>query len=317
MTDQPAIVQDLPFADYRDWPGVHQSLLKVGLPPHGTMAHIKDRLDHPVTASRWMRIGSLIHAGQFDPGRMLDGYVVQPAFELDPENVTGSGQPSTSKATSYYKGQAAQFAAINEDRQIIDATEYDAIRAMIHNLDRYERARGYFAQGDPEVSIRAPHDDTGMMLVGRIDWLNHEQRYFVDLKTTNNITRPDRFLADSKTDFQLAFYRRLLMLTTGEEYHARLVLVGNQRPFLVDAGRVADESLDQMDDLIDPLLANYRRCLDSGEWPGLDDTGDKLYTVGSYHLPDQEPLRLTSGGQPLTAKPKPTDRADADEIIMF
>ena len=293
------------MADYQSWPGASQSLLKAGLPPHGTMAHIRDLLDRPRVVTKWMRIGSLVHAGIFEPARMLDGYVVQPQFEQDAENVTASGSPSTRKTTAYYKGQAAQFADANEGKEIVPQSEYDDIRKMVRNLNRHQRARSYFHTGLPEVSISAPHEPTGLVLRGRIDWLCDEHNYIVDLKSTNNITRPDRFLADSKTDFQLAFYRRLLRMTTGQEYHARLVLVQNTRPFLVDAGRVADESLDQMDDLIDPLLARYKQALDRDEWPGLDDTGDKLYTVGSYHLPDQEPLNLTSGGEPLT-KPKPT-----------
>ena len=57
-----------------------------------------------------------------------------------------------------------------------------------------------------------------------------------------------------------------------------------------------------MDDLIDPLLADYKQALDTGEWPGLDDTGDKLYTVGSWHLPPEkvQQSKATTGGKPVS-----------------
>ena len=311
MSDQ--IVHDKPFDEYAEWPGIHQSLLKAGLPPRGTMAHIRDAMDTHRVETKWMQMGLLVHAGLFDPLRMMDQYVVEPDFRLHDDNTTDNGKPSTSAATTWCKARVAEFKDANDGKKIVPQTGYDAIRAMTRNLSRHNRVQRYLASGRPEVSIRCPDAANGLVLVGRIDWLNESERWFLDLKSTNDISNPGRFIAQSKTDFQLAFYRRMLRTITGYDYSARLILVQNTRPFHVDAGAVHDEALDAMDPLTDQLLSDYARCVETGEWPGLDDSGDKTFTVGTWHLPEEKPLVLTKGGAPIA------ENADDDdgEIIMF
>lgn len=297
--------------NYFDRDGWNQSVIKHGLPPSGTMAHVRAALLDDKEQTRPMRIGSLVHAGVFEPMTMLDDYAVMPAYENDVDNCKADGfsVPASPRSTKYYRERKAVWQAANHDKQHVTQSEYDAIKIMMANLRGHERAMRYFSAGSGEVELSATHPGTGLLLKSKLDWVNRDERYIVDLKTTRDLSNTGRLIASWLIDFQLAFYRRLLLLMTGDTYDCRLVLVMNQPPYLVDAGQVCDIAIDAMDAQIDPLLERVAEAEQSGCWPGLDDTGDKVFTVPSYHLPQQtEQSKATVDGQPVSFGAEATDQ---------
>jgi hypothetical protein len=85
-----------------------------------------------------MRKGSLVHCGSLEPIEFQNKYVVQPQYELSPQNVTQGGKRTTSKATTYYKGKVEQFTAASQGKQIVSQDWFDSPLGLIKALKNHE-----------------------------------------------------------------------------------------------------------------------------------------------------------------------------------
>lgn len=295
IPDEPGFYHDLPFDVYAQIRAMSQSKAKLALPP-GTLADLEAELLKPdERETRWMNLGTICHAGAFEPLTMLERFAVMPAFEQDEENVTAKGERTSSKATNYYKNKVAEWMHLNEGKTAVDQSVYDAYRKMMVALNRSKRARDVMTDGAPEVSI-VWQDKTGVLCKGRIDCLRDSVKRFTDYKTSRDVTRPGNVIAHLGYDFQLAFYRRGLRQLTGEDWGADLVMQKNHGSFVVRAAPVSDDDLNAMDDRIEELLPRIAQAQRSGFWPGYED--DEVFAVPEWRLQqaNSEPLELTIDG---------------------
>lgn len=159
-------------------------------------------------------------------------------------------------------------------RTILRRSEHDRVVATAAAVHEHPAASRLLERGKPEVSLS--WDDCK----ARIDWLDAENGVIADLKTlgTTDPHAVARMVASYQYHGQMAHY------IAGCEAHG----IAIRRAYLIvaEGSGAQDVAVYDLDDatlstgrrLRDRLLAQYRECEASGEWPG--------------RLPEIEPFAL-------------------------
>jgi hypothetical protein len=143
----------------------------------------------------------------------------------------------------------------------------EAVKAQIAQLDV---APLPLRDGKSEQTLVWQED--GVWCRARIDWLHDEADVMDDLKTTGTTANPyvwarQRLFADGK-DIQCAFYKRGLKATTGIDPDWRFVVCETEPPHAVSVISLAASALELADRKVERAIALWKRCIESGEWPG-------------------------------------------------
>lgn len=152
------------------------------------------------------------------------------------------------------------------------AKDYRIACDMADAVDSNPLARSLLTEGRPEVSAWAEDPETGVLLRGRFDYLNTDN--FVDLKTVAGPSDPREFawaVRKFHYTFQAAYYQRLLQLNGHGSLPPYWVAVSKDAPYDVYVTRPSDDMLATAHDDVDEALRLYRKCADTGTWPGLAD----------------------------------------------
>jgi len=187
------------------------------------------------------------------------------------EHLTPSGNVSTKAATVEWA--AAQRA---EGKIILTPDEAERAEAMAESVLREPESRRLFErEGSPEVSIF--DEFLGVRRRGRFDYLPVEGGFAVDLKTAADAS-PFGFRRAVETygyHIQYGHYTDIYRRLTGEQRDMIFVVVEKEPPYLVNVIRFDEhedfarfgetEALEAVD--------RYRRCMDTGIWPGYLEHG--------------------------------------------
>jgi hypothetical protein len=215
-----------------------------------------------------MRIGTGVHALLLEPNQFASRFVIMPDYHLDADNVTGKGERSESKATSYYKSRCREFFTSNRDKLILSQEDFNKSWNCIAALRSRPAIRKHLEGANTEVTVLGEIE--GVEFKGRLDIL--QPSAIVDLKTTNDVTPRTfgRTFANFRYGEKLAIYRELVRQNS---VGLRDVFIIAQEPdgdFDNCVIPIPDVVLDNGLDRVQRLVRKYKECLASNVWPGVD-----------------------------------------------
>jgi exodeoxyribonuclease VIII len=128
--------------------------------------HLKYNIDNPSKPTEEMVFGTAVHAAWLEPAKFADVYVRSQKFD---------------RRTTAGKVAAAEFAAANEGKIIIDFDDWTNLESMVANLNE---AYGHLLPScETELSIVVPDPKFKVTLKGRLDLYCEKTKTIYDLKT--------------------------------------------------------------------------------------------------------------------------------------
>jgi hypothetical protein len=152
--------------------------------------------------------------------------------------------------------------------QVITDEESNALVAMANAARGHALAARLLESGWPGLAARGVM--AGVECQMRMDWFTRDAdggNVVIDLKTTEDIAW---FEADARRyhyPFQLAFYRDLFRIRTGEPVALRIVALEKKFPFRVGLWSMPDETLDLYSAGNALALDEFRKCRETDVWP--------------------------------------------------
>lgn len=240
-----------------------------------SMKRLKRAIDGKIEyKSEPVFIGIGVHALLLEPEAFEASYVVMPDFHREPGNVTGKGEPSESKATTYYKTREAEFKKESTGRTVIPRYQYDTCLTCIEALQSRPRIREMIASSNHEVTVEGEIE--GIEFKGRIDALLPS--VILDLKTTSTVDHRKfgRRFFDLGYDFKLSIYRELVRQSTVSVRQVKVIVQEVDGDFDNVVMPVPEEVLDNAFSNVMRTVTRYKRCMETGYWPGVDDGQDEV-----------------------------------------
>jgi len=203
-------------------------------------------------------------------------------IEYPEEHLTASGRVSTKAATVEW---AANQRA--NGRIILTPDEATTVGRMAEAVLAHPLAAKLFERdGHPEASVFDEY--LGVKRRGRFDYLPDEGGIAVDLKTTLDASKAGfaRSVAKFGYHVQRAHYLDILQHATGRELDMLFVTVEKEAPYLVNVHQLDQEFADMGVTEAMQAVDVYRRCMESGEWPGypveINRLQPPMYAVYEY-----------------------------------
>lgn len=248
--------------DYRSIPAINWSTAKHALtsPLHYQHA-LRSRDDTPA-----MRLGRAMHA------------LLPTREEFD-------------ESWSVYDGTRRgkewdRFQLVNEGREILTATEYEKVAAMVAAVRANPRAEhwiGPLDQGRRELALTWVDQITGLDCKGRVDWISGRGR-MVEFKTTA-APNPQAFFTQAE---RLGYLGQAAFYTDGLAANDYLldppvfVVVQSSPPHDVWCIVTEPEHIAAGRDLYCEALAIIQSCMQTKHWPGAAGDGDIPFRRASW-----------------------------------
>jgi hypothetical protein len=165
--------------------------------------------------------------------------------------------------------RAFQDWAETQGKPVLDDEQALLIENMKAAVRAHEHAVGLLADGIAEGVVRAEY--CGAPCQARLDWLNAE-RGIVDLKTCDNL---DWLQMDARAysyAHQMAFYRSLVAVATGETLPVYLIAVEKREPFRAGVWRMGENVLGIVQKENEEAIERLTTCRERDHWPtGYED----------------------------------------------
>lgn len=291
--------------DYCQIPALNPSTLVYGIK---SMRSLKRAIDgqrkEPTDA---MRLGTGIHCLLLEPDEFEERFCVVPDFHLDDDNVTAKGEKTESKSSTYYKERVKQFASANAGKSFLSRAQYDACLYCIESLRSRPHVVELLRSCGRNLEVTVTGEICGVPFRGRIDAL--APGYVIDLKTTDNVEPRSfgRTFANLYYGMKLAIYRELVRQNSCER-QVKIIAVEKAGDFDCCVYDVPGPVLDNELAKVFMLVQRYKRALDSGIWPGVDDGEDSV----QIYIPQW--AQEDAGGELIQWAGSSTD---ADEGVDF
>ena len=263
MTPEPGIHPGVPMTDYLAWRAASNSgLSRILRSPAHYRAYVE--LDQPDTAA--FRLGRAVHMSVLQPELFADHFAQEP--DISEGEFASYANP---RSTKLYKELRAALEATGKD--ILTLPEWDAVQGMTAAVLAHPRAHTLIrCTGAAELSVLFDDPTTGVRCKARMDWHTPSTAggAIVDLKTTPNAS-PGEF---ERTIYRYGYHRQgALYLRAAREAglparHFVIIAVEKEPPYGVILYRLTDEAIRLGEVQIDAALALYRRCKETGDWPG-------------------------------------------------
>jgi exodeoxyribonuclease VIII len=213
-----------------------------------------------------MMLGTGIHALLLEPEQFEERFCVVPAFQFDVENVTGKGEPSQSKATSYYKAKEAAFIEANKGKEFLDRNQYDIALTCIEALNSRAHFRELVEHSNKEVTVYGEIE--GVPFKGRLDLLSPTT--ICDLKTTYDVSQFNRTFTQLEYAFKLAIYRELVRQNTVGVRDVKVIAQETKDDFDNAMFVVPCDLLDITFNRVLQVTQLYKQSCERDEWLGWD-----------------------------------------------
>ena len=152
---------------------------------------------------------------------------------------------------------------------MLDDEQATLIESMNAAVRAHEHAVALLADGIAEGVVRAEY--RGVPCQARLDWLNAE-RGIVDLKTCDNL---DWLQMDARSygyAHQMAFYRSLVAVATGETLPVYLIAVEKREPLRCGVWRMGENVLGTVQKENEEAIERLKTCRERDHWPtGYED----------------------------------------------
>lgn len=227
-----------------------------------------------------MRLGSGAHALLLEPEVFEARFCVMPDFHLSELNLREAksqgesleDRRTESKATKFYKREVAAFVAEYPDKTILTQQQYDQCLYAIESIWDRPKMRELVESSAKEVTVYG--EILGVPCKGRLDLLNRKK--YADLKSTLSVAKREfgRVFMSKRYDFKLAFYRELVRQNWGDVLDCEIIcqeLSGDFDNALVPVPAIV---LDNAWGKVVEVMTEYKRCLETNRWPGVDGGKD-------------------------------------------
>lgn len=226
-------------------------------------------LESPAKFKYQVLDGNRVHRASFDLGTAVHTKVlgVGGKFITYPdEHLTPSGNVSTKAVTVEWETEQRAGGKI-----ILTPREADTVAAMAESVLANPVARKLFERpGHPEVSVFDEY--LGVKRRGRFDYLPDEGGIVVDLKTTVDASKAGFARAAARYGYHVQRGHYLdILKRLGREADMLFVAVEKEPPYLVQVHRLSPEFAEMGETEALAAVDAYRRCMDSGVWPGYPD----------------------------------------------
>jgi hypothetical protein len=307
MIDRPGCY-DLPAADYHADPcpapslsaGVAHVLLSQS-PWHAWTCHPRLNPAHQAE-----------HAEHFDVGTAVHGYLL----EGDADYVIVEAEDWRTKAA-----RTARVDAWLAGKTPLLAAQWAAVQAMAaaarRQLANHQDRPTPLTAGKPEQTLI--WQEAGVWCRARPDWLHDDHRTIDDLKTTSGSANPAVWargpLFANGYDIQAAWYLRGVRAVFGVEADFRFITQETSAPFALTVIGLGPDVLTLADKKVRAALELWRRCLETGVFPGYPTR-----TCYADLPPWQETRWLEQeyrqAPEPVAAAPFVDDGRPIDEILF-
>lgn len=230
-------------------------------------ARYKWQQGQPPRTSAAFDVGHAVHAKVLGVGAQVIAY--------PDEHLTAGGNVSTKAATAAWADEQRVngYTPISPDA-------IGQVDAMAEAVLAHDEARALFEQnGNPEASVFATCDETGIDLRARFDYLpdfDLPEPIAVDLKTTGTKATAREFgksIANYGYHVQQGHYLDALALAIGtRDIAMRFVVIEKAAPYIVAVHQLDDLYADIGTDSAREARRTLRTCLDTDTWPtGLEE----------------------------------------------
>lgn len=248
----------IPQATYFAAPGVSNSMLSNIVP---TPAHLRAYLDDPDDREETpaMFLGSMVHQAILEPDRPL------PRLDIKPEGMK----------FSTITGKQWRDARVNAGIHIVTHEEYSKLLGCVRSASKHPFIADVLgAETMTEVSVFSRVNGS-IMRKARIDAVP-PGNFLGDFKTTADAS-PEGFrkaLADRGYARQAAWYLDIWNHLFPEDHKDTFCFFAleTKPPFLAAVYQLTTHAIETARDQILTRFESYRRCVESGEWPGYPDT---------------------------------------------
>ena len=202
--------------------------------------------DTPREDTAAMKFGRAVHCRLLEPVEFSRQYVVAPECDRRTK-----------------EGKAIWTQLLESGKEVISADDMETIQAM-----EWEFPANLIRGAQTEVPLYWTDAETGVECKGRLDAITED--YVIDYKTTTNAAT-DAFMREAIRygyDLQAAMY---LEAARANGYNPKgFIFIAQEKnaPYLVNVLHAGEAFIDRGMWIMRGLLAKYKECSDSGNWPG-------------------------------------------------
>jgi len=181
-----------------------------------------------------MRIGTAFHTLVLEVESFDSRYFLAPKADL---------------RTAEGKKKVKEAEAENEGKTPLNPKDWDMIHQMAESVRSHPLATDLLSYGEAEQTLMWNDRESGALMKGRTDWINHELRTVVDLKSTQDASQDklerDIWSTDYRYNVQASIYTdgvREIFGTDSWEFH--FVFVEKKQPFGVQIMHIDPKGLE-------------------------------------------------------------------------
>ena len=252
---EPGLYPGVPMGEYLAWPGASKS--RLWTMHERSPAHARYEMDHPSEPTEAQRIGTATHMAVLQPDLFTASYVRAP-----------EGDRRT-------KAVREKWAALMESHQGVDVlkpSEYDLCLRLRDAVLAHPIARRV-VEGQAEASATWEDPETGVLCRGRFDLLSDRAPAVVDLKTARDASPAafERAIYTHGYHVQGAMYLAGACALGLPQTESFIILALEKiPPYCIAVYDLEAAALAVGAEQLRRLLLTWRRCEESGEWPGYD-----------------------------------------------
>ena len=222
--------------------------------PAHYLQYVADKLRQDSTESTVAQnLGSYIHSMILEPETVAERYSVKP-----------DGLSMATKDGKAWKEEQA-------GKIIVSYQDFITAENAKKSVDLNPMAARLLTGGIAEMSILWTDDETCLDLKCRPDYLNHELRTIIDIKTTTD-SSPAGFKKSSWNllyHIQASYYQRGVYAEFGEWFDFLFIAIEKDQPYLQVVIYSPDDDLkEKADNIVSEQLRYFADCQSKNEYPG-------------------------------------------------
>jgi hypothetical protein len=208
-----------------------------------------------------LELGSAAHLLLLEPEKFPNEYVILPSF-------AGTGSRS----------RKDDFLLENEGKNLLTIEEYNQIRRMRDSVMKHPIVSSLLENGVAEQRIDWIDPFTGALCKAKPDWFDQNQRFIVDLKTTEDASEHGfgKSAFNYRYHVQAPFYFDGAVQNGMNPQGFVFVAVEKKPPFLVNVFVVDHEVMQHGRAEYHRDLETYLECVRTDLWPGYGDEAKTL-----------------------------------------
>lgn len=277
MSLQPGVYRDVCDEEYRHWPAISQSSLKI-IGEQSPAAYLYRR-EHPKPPSDAMLLGSAVDCLCLEPDTFDARFEVSTGTVWPNATCEECGAPPRTPCLTKKGEPSARCHSGRRDAHVADGKItltgdiHWRARAISDAVLGHRTAGMLVSTTEHQVSLLWEDEETGIRCKGRLDCAS-PGRYLADLKTTRaGKGHPSvwgRYAHGLGYHYQAAYYSDGWRILTGEAIPWLWAIVETEPPYHVSVLQADQGWLWAGRDAYRRALRVYGECMETDVWPGYD-----------------------------------------------